>query len=126
MKTGSVMVLVGLNCPEEEDEVFNKWWDEHLKIALRFPGLKAVKRYKIAEDSDFNSKTYSGYQNYPTYMASYEFASENDLQAYQNSGVRKDVFKQTSNFWPEGAPYEKKWRVVYKVIRSWRQSTKKG
>ncbi|MFC1904827.1 DUF4286 family protein [Chloroflexota bacterium] len=111
MNNDSVLLLVGLQCPPEIEQKFNEWYEEHISDILKYPGVKAATRYKLTEDND----------EYPNYLAIYEFENEQAAKDYDTSPERDVVMRRAAEWWPEGTPYERRWRVKYRVIQSWKK-----
>jgi len=111
MKANSAVLLLGLECPPEVEEKFNEWYSEHIPVMLKFPGIKAASRYKITEANE----------KYPNYLAIYEFENQQALEEYETSPERAAALKHVSESWPEGIPYERRWRVTYRALKVWKK-----
>ena len=109
MKANSMVLLVGLECKPEEEEKFNRWYDEHIPLMLKYPGIRAATRYRITKANE----------KYPNYLAIYEFENQQALEEYDTSPEHFQARKHVTNSWGEKLPYERKWRVAYKVIGAW-------
>ena len=109
METKPVINIVGTRCRPEDEEKFNKWYEEvHVPLLLRFKGLKAVTRYKITSEAE----------EYPKYLAIYKFDSQEAFQAYETSPELAAAREEMRETWKERG-YEIKWRVQYESMKTW-------
>ena len=111
MKTESLLLLVEFQCPPEIEKEFNEWHDEHVSLMLKFPGMKGATRYKRNGANE----------EYPNYLALYEFENEQAFKKYETSPERDVVLKRTDEWWPEGVPYKRGLRATYKAIKTWKK-----
>ena len=112
METKPIIHIVGTRCRPEDEEKFNKWYDEiHIPLVLKFKGVKEVARYKIINESE----------KYPTYLAIYKFESQNAYEAYLTSPERAALLKESDETWEKGAGFEIKWRVQYEILKTWKR-----
>ena len=109
MEDERVILLVGLECRPEAEDKFNQWYDEHIPLMLKFPGVKAATRYKIAKADG----------KHPNYLAIYQFESQQAYGEYANSPEREVALKHVSDSWGDKLPYERRWRVAYRPIKTW-------
>lgn len=109
METKPVINILGTRCRPEDEEKFNKWYEEvHIPLLLRFKGLKAVTRYKITGEAE----------EYPKYLAIYKFDSQEAYQAYETSPELAAAREEMRETWKEGG-FEIKWRVQYESMKTW-------
>jgi hypothetical protein len=67
MAESTLINIVATRCKSEEEARFNRWYDEtHIPMLMKFKGMKAAARYRVASDNP----------DYPTYLAIYQFESE--------------------------------------------------
>lgn len=122
MTNAKVVHLVGTQCRPDAEDKFNQWYNEvHIPMLLKFKGLKGVTRYKRIGQAG----------EYPEYLTVYQFDSKADFDTYEKSSpevaaAREDTRRtwQVSGSHPakgEGA-FEVKWRIQYKIIKSWKQA----
>ncbi len=92
------------------DEKFNQWYNEtHVPMLLKHPALKRVTRYKRI----------GGDETLPPYIAVYEFANKEALDAYLNSPERTAALENTEETWKMGEEF-KVWGISqYELIKSW-------
>ena len=113
MDADSVLLLVGMECAPEAEERFNEWYNEHIPIMLKFPGMKAATRYKITEANE----------EYPSYLAIYEFQNQQALEEYKTSPERAEAQKHAEERRRAEDPGEKnpylRWRVTYRALKTW-------
>ena len=111
METKPVINIIGTRCRPEDEEKFNKWYDEiHIPLVFRFKGLKAATRYKITHETE----------EYPKYVTIYEFESQEAFEAYDNGPEGAASNEDTRETWKERG-LERKWRVQYERIKTWQR-----
>ena len=106
MERKLVVFMVWTQCPPEQAEMFNKWYDEvHMPLQLKFKGLKRAARYRrIDEGSE--------------YLATYEFESKETFKEFWDSPERAAALEERLGSW-ENKPFEIKAMVNYELIKSW-------
>ncbi|MCK9273786.1 MAG: EthD family reductase [Syntrophales bacterium] len=105
-----IIHMVAVQCPEEEDERFNKWYDEvHIPMLIKCKTLKEVKRYKIVEEIE-------GIANY---LTEYRFDSWEDFKTYSESPELSEARKEILQSWGDDFPV--KWRAQYRIIKKWKK-----
>lgn len=104
-----VINVVATECQPEVEEAFNKWYNEiHIPLLFKYQGMKKVTRYKILNKTD----------DFPTYVAIYEFENLPEYQGYTNSQELADGRAEMNETWKEGG-WEIKWRVQYEEMKTW-------
>lgn len=115
MEFNSVINIVGTNCRPDQEEKFNKWYNErHIPDLLKFKGLRKVTRYKILTP---NSQPEV---NYPNYLVIYEFENQQAYEAYEASPELAEALKEADETWADDR-FERVWRVQYKALKTWEQ-----
>jgi uncharacterized protein (TIGR02118 family) len=112
VEINSVIGLTGYQIKPESEDQYNKWLNEvHIPILFKFPGLKAVTRFKITKKDD----------RYPNYLTIMEFEDEEAFKAFKESPEVAEARKDTlARKWTD-KDRESKWRVEYKAINAWRK-----
>ncbi len=105
MAASPVVLLVSMKVKPESEERFRKWFASPDHPGLRFSGMRQATRYKVLTGADDNS---------PDYMTIYEFDDETSFHEYMASPERERQMKFIEESWPEGRPYEVKWRLSFK------------
>ena len=106
-----VMHFVGVQCKPGLEEKFQKWYGEvHVPMLLKFPGLESITQYQITKPD----------AKYPSFLAAYEFDSVEAFEKYEHSDELAASRKEADETWTEG-DQEIKWRVQYKVVRTWQR-----
>ena len=117
MEHNRVIHIRGISCRPEQEEEFNKWYNEiHIPDLLKFKGLRKATRYQILYPDKVSIDSQNG--NYPKYLAVYEFDNQQDYEAYEASPELKEALKDVHETW-EKDPYEGIWRVQYKFLKAW-------
>lgn len=111
MKEGGVIVLGGTDCAPGQDEQYNRWFNEvHIPMLMKFKGLKAVWRGKLINEAN----------GQPRYVVVYQFDTQEDFEAYQESAERKAALvemEETSKILPSQA----KWRLPFEIMKTWQK-----
>jgi len=106
---GTVINVVATECQPEVEEKFNKWYDEiHIPLLFKFKGMRRVTRYKILKETE----------EYPSYLAIYEFESRQAFEEYVNSPELAAGRAEMNETW-KGGGFEIKWRVQYETMKTW-------
>jgi uncharacterized protein (TIGR02118 family) len=105
----SMINVVMTKCKPEDEEKFNKWYDEvHIPMLLKSKKLLRAARYKVIETG-----------NPPSFMAVYNFASQKDFEEF-NKGPEMDAArKDMQAVW--GQKVELTSRAQYEFIREWKK-----
>lgn len=90
---GRGLIIIMASIAPEKEEAFNRWYNEdHLpKVLERLPGVISGRRYKIVE----------GEENYQ-YMAMYEYASYEALEAAMKSDQVKQLVREYDEAFGKG------------------------
>lgn len=108
METKPVIHMVATRCQPEDEEKFNRWYDEiHIPLLLKFKGMKKVTRYKIIYETE----------EYPKYLAMYKFESQKAYEEYETSPELAAAREEQRETWKERG-FEVKWRVQYELIKT--------
>ena len=109
MDNSPVINIVGSKCRPQDEARFNKWYDEiHIPMLMKFKGLKAVTRYKLANDA----------KDVPSYFAIFEFGSKADLDAYNKSPELAAAREEMKQSWPEAGCFETVFRAPYQFLKN--------
>lgn len=113
MTSNPVIWTVGLQCPPEDEDAFNAWYDEvHVPMLLKGGHVAKVTRYKLA------SQTYDvapGAMTCPTYQTIYEFEDHAKFESWMRGDDRAAAGEDKSKTWA-GRPYDVIWAARYDVI----------
>ena len=111
METKSVIHVVATQCQPEIEGKFNRWYDEtHIPMLLKCSGLKRAVRYKLLNESE----------DYPKYLAIYEFENRGAFKAYETSPELVAALEEMRETWKQNG-YQTKWRVQYELIKTWQK-----
>ena len=109
MKDAPIINVVATRCHPDDEEKFNKWYDEvHIPLLLKLKGLTEVTRYRIVNDTG----------EYPRYLTIYHYESQKAYEASQSSPEFAAVMDEMKETWKE-RDYERIWKVQYEFVRSW-------
>ena len=111
MTNEPVINVVATQCKPEDEEKFNKWYNEvHIPMIMKFKGVSAVTRYKLPTDSE----------EYPKYLTIYKYDNQEALKASQSSPEMAAVQAEMRETWKDGM-FTIKWRVQYEPIKTWKR-----
>ena len=110
MQEKAVLFFVGSQCTPEQEEKFNKWYNEtHIPMLLKARGMVGATRYKLAPIIE---------GEYPTYLAIYEFEDRQAFEEFWSGSVLVAAREEMKETWGD-KPFDIKWRVVYEPIKTW-------
>jgi antibiotic biosynthesis monooxygenase (ABM) superfamily enzyme len=108
MPNTPVINIVASKCRPDQEAKFNKWYNEiHIPMLMKIKGLKAVTRYKLANED----------KNAATYITIYQFDSREDLDAYNKSPVLAEVREEMKQSWPDAGCWTVAWRAPYEELK---------
>lgn len=111
MKSKPIINVVATQCQPEDEEKFNKWYNEvHIPMLLKFKGIKEVTRYKLI----------NGTEEYPKYLAIYKFQNQNVFQLFQTSSEIEATREEMMETW-KGEGFKIRWLVQYEPIKTWKR-----
>lgn len=109
MGKNTIITIVATECPADEEERFNQWYNNiHIPMLLKYDGLKRAGRYQLSGDSDEHAR----------YMAIYEFESKEAQENFSNSPELAAAMEEMQGSWKEGA-VTIKWMADYKQLKTW-------
>ncbi len=115
MTDSPVIWTVGLQCRPEDEDRFNRWYDEvHVPMLLEGGQVARVTRYRLA------TETYDaapGAMTCPTYQTIYEFETHDRFDAWMNGEERAAAGKDKAAGRDE-RPYDVVWAARYDVMSS--------
>ena len=101
--------IVATRCPPDEEAKFNKWYDEvHVPMLFKFKGMRKAIRCQITNETE----------EYPKYLAIYEFENKKSFEEYETSPELDAVRKEMSETWKDRR-WETVWRVQYEITKTW-------
>ncbi len=111
MNSGPIINMVATQCQPEDEEKFNKWYDEvHIPKLLKFKGIVEVTRYKLINTSE----------EYPKYLAIYRFENQSAFQSFQTSPELAAAREEMRETW-KGEGFKIIWRVQYEPMKTWKR-----
>ena len=104
-----VINIRGLDCPPELEEKFNSWYNEvHIPMLFESGEIKKVTSFRRI----------SGEDDYPKYIAVYEFEDQQAFERYNSSNALAEARKEARQTWGNRPPLSK-WRVQYEAVKTW-------
>ena len=98
-------------CPMENDEAFNKWYNEkHIPFNMRFKGLYRVTRYK-----SLNTFINSSIEKSPHYLTTYSFK---DLDTFNKWNVSRELEEASDPDLLKDLGVRLIWRVQYESVKT--------
>ena len=111
MEIGQVLNIVATECRPEDEDKFNKWYDEvHIPMLFKFDGMVGATRYKLLGGSGGQAR----------YLALYEFKNQASLEAFQKSPEMAAAREEMGQTW-KGGGFEIKWRAQYEPLKTWKR-----
>jgi len=109
MAKDTILNIVATECPAEDEERFNKWYNEvHIPMLLPYKGLKRVGRYRLAGDSKEHAK----------YLAIYEFENKKAIESFHTSPELAAAMEEMQGSWKDDA-LTIRWMATYEPIKTW-------
>jgi hypothetical protein len=103
-----ILNIVTTQCLPQEEEKFNKWYNEvHVPMLLKFKHIKYAALYK-----DVSEKTV-----FPRYISIYRFASLKDFEEFEKGPVLAAAIEEMIDTW--GKRIDTLNRVQYELIQEW-------
>jgi uncharacterized protein (TIGR02118 family) len=109
MESKAIINIVASECHPEEEERFNKWYNEvHVPLLFKYKGMKRVTRCRRFDEN----------KERPKYLALYEFESKEAMDTFENSPERAAAMEEMEETWKDEG-LEIKWVAPYKLIKTW-------
>jgi antibiotic biosynthesis monooxygenase (ABM) superfamily enzyme len=109
MGKDTILNIVAIECPAEEEERFNKWYNEvHIPMLLPYKGLKKAGRYRLTGESKDQAK----------YLTIYEYETMEALQGFSTSPELAAAMEEMQGSWKDGV-LTIKWMASYEPIKTW-------
>ena len=110
MEKQEIINIVITEAPPQEEERFNKWYNEvHIPLLLKYPKLKSVTRYKVMGESSQPAQ----------YVAIYRFKNKPDFEAFVKGPERAAALKEMQGTW--GSKLKITSVVPCESIKDWQQ-----
>ena len=94
MTTARIINIIATECRPEDDEEFNKWYNEvHIPMLMKYKGIKKVTRYKVIEN-----------EGKPRYLAVYEFDNKTDYDGLSKSPELQAAIAEMNETWKGKMP----------------------
>ena len=117
MRRKPVIWTVGLQCRPEDEEKFNKWYDEvHVPMLLKGGHVVKVTRYRLASDAYDVAR---GAMQCPKYQTIYEFEDHEKFESWMSGEARTAAAKDKSETWGDRG-YEVIWAARYDATNTWK------
>jgi antibiotic biosynthesis monooxygenase (ABM) superfamily enzyme len=109
MATNRVVNIVATECPAEDEDRFNEWYNEvHIPMLLSYKGLTRIGRYRLIGEGDEHAR----------YLAIYEFDSQESLDNYHTSPELAAAMEEMQESWKDDV-VKIKWMAAYETIKTW-------
>jgi uncharacterized protein (TIGR02118 family) len=110
MSKARILNIVATESPPGQEAKFNKWYNEiHVPLLFKYKGLKKVTRYQIMG---------KGGGQGATYLAIYEYDSEDEMNAFSRSPEFKAAIDEMNQTWKD-VKFGLKWSASYSPIQTW-------
>ena len=106
----TVINIFGLDVLPQTEAAYNKWYNEvHCPMVMESEDLKKVTRYeRIGDDA-----------KYPKYVTINEFEDQEAYDKWAKSEALAKATAEARKTWAEQGGGSLKWRMQYKLIKSW-------
>jgi uncharacterized protein (TIGR02118 family) len=109
MTTARILAIVATECPPEMDANFNQWYNEvHIPMLMKYTGIKKVTRYKAVAAPGVK----------PTYLAIYEYDTQESLNGQSASPEFKAAIEEMENT-RKSLTFDLKWAINCEPINIW-------
>ncbi|MCP5328938.1 MAG: EthD family reductase [Steroidobacteraceae bacterium] len=116
MRSNRVIWTVGLQCRPQDEDKFNKWYDEvHVPMLLKGGHVSKVTRYELA---DAVYDVAPGAMKCPKYQTVYEFEDQQKFEAWMHGEERMAAGRDKAEAWGDRG-YEVIWAARYDVTSTW-------
>ena len=122
MSTGSFINIIGIKCPPEAEDKFDKWYDgKHIPDMLKSKELRRVTRYRVTDAAGTSPSGIRGSESqYPRFVTIYEFKNRQAFEAWdRDPELMPD--REEANRVTKEVGGELLWRVQYEFMRTWEQ-----
>lgn len=109
-----VIWTVGLECRTEDDDKFNRWYDEvHVPMLLEGGHVARVTRYRLSSETH---DVAPGAMQCPTYQTIYEFEDEDAFSSWMRED-RAAAARDKAATWGDRG-YDVIWAARYDLMKS--------
>ncbi len=104
-----IILVVGSKCPPEAEKEFEQWYEKHVEDVLASKGARRAARLRLVASHKGTS---------PQYLAVYEFASREAVEAWDKSPEHLTALDELKErFVKRGV--EVLWRAHYELMKTW-------
>lgn len=108
MANKQILNIVTTQCQPQEEEKFNKWYnDTHIPMLLKFGRIQPVGRYKVISKETA----------LPQYIAIYRFPDYKVFEEFEKSSELDAAIKEMIETW--GKRIDTISRIQYETIKEW-------
>jgi uncharacterized protein (TIGR02118 family) len=108
MSDSPFISIIGTACKAEDEDRFNRWYNEvHVPLLMKNRLLKKAVRYKATAADPVM----------PTYLAVYEYDSAKDFETYSNSPEFKAAIAEMEQSWGDNIKIVS--RTQYNMLKRW-------
>lgn len=116
MSRKPVIWTVGLQCRAEDEEKFNRWYDDvHVPMLLKGGHVTKVTRYEVATAGH---DVVPGTIKCPKYQTIYEFEDSDKFESWMKGEARAEAGRDKAETWGDRV-YEVIWAARYDVTTTW-------
>jgi len=114
MSGAPVIWTVGLECRPEDDDKFNRWYDEvHVPMLLEGGHVVRVTRYRLSGETH---DVAPGAMQCPTYQTIYEFEDEDAFSSWMREDRAAAASDKAATWGDRG--YDVIWAARYDLMKS--------
>ncbi len=114
--------VVGTQVPPEQENKFNKWYNEnHIPILMKSKLLDGVARYKLSPTPDIE-RDFPAEGGHPPYLALYYFKGRQAFEAWWNGpDLAASKVEMKESGWDIGKNFFVRRLSLYEPIKSWQK-----
>jgi uncharacterized protein (TIGR02118 family) len=110
MDSNKAMVCISQEVKPESEKEFNDWYfNVHIPMALKYPGLVKATRSKLISSSNGQKG----------YLTVFEFKDREAMEAFIKSPEVTAAIEEMNQRWKGKLPFEIKYRNEYEVMKVW-------
>ncbi|MBI2831725.1 MAG: hypothetical protein HYX79_05665 [Chloroflexi bacterium] len=108
METNTILNVVGIKCPADQEADVFKWLTESdVPGLMRFKKLKGCTVLKLLRPDE----------KQPTYLLLWEFGGRKDFEEYEKSPERTEAKQKATKVWSD-FQVEQLWRAQFEVVKT--------
>jgi antibiotic biosynthesis monooxygenase (ABM) superfamily enzyme len=110
MLKNKAIVVISQECNPEKEAEFNNWYfNVHIPMAMKYPGLRKATRCRVQTSTNGQKG----------YLTIFEFKDQTAMAGFVKSPEVADALAEMNEKWQGKLPFEIKWRNEYELMQTW-------